>query len=93
MESVDCSVPLAINGIMANELTVSPNPTSDELYLNSDSDISFVEVYSLTSEKILEVHDVSSGQPINISNLEEGIYFLAIYSFDGVTRTVKIIKK
>lgn len=62
----------------ANPL-VYPNPATTEL--NISSDISLVEIYSLTGVKVLSLSNPASR--IDVSNLEDGVYIVKIEKRGG----------
>jgi hypothetical protein len=70
---------------------VYPNPASERISismpLNSD-----VSVYDNTGRKILETSTNNETMVMDVSNLEQGIYFLHIY-FDGQTVSRTFLKK
>lgn len=77
-----------INNI--NTIKVYPNPANNLITVNSNFDIQKVEILDLTGKIIKSIHQ--SNNPINISELTKGIYFLKIYSNDDVF-SKKIIKQ
>lgn len=71
-------------------LMVSPNPTKGRLKISVNSVYQTLEVsvFSVTGKKILTVYDQTE---IDLSFLEEGIYFLKLNA-DGAFTSAKIIK-
>jgi len=68
-----------------------PNPAKDMLYFNVDgSRIKDLSIYDISGRKLI-ANPVVSGNSINISSLDPGLY-LVIYSLtDGQTGTEKVI--
>ena len=66
-----------------------PNPASDNFTIEMDSNIKFVEIYSLQGQKIL----TSTTKNINISNLSKGIYLVQIEDENNNRSTQKLIVK
>ncbi|MCW3085984.1 MAG: hypothetical protein JWP12_3350 [Bacteroidetes bacterium] len=93
----DASVATGIAEINpANSLSVYPNP--------STGNITIKHSYSLTSNPVVTMVDVlgktvlttaliSNQQTIDINALPQGIYFATITSKDGISKTMKIVRK
>ena len=73
-----------------NEVNVYPNPASDKLYVETESEVDEVEIYDVYGR---QQPIVNSQQPtaIDVSNLNSGVYFVRIKTVDGdvVRRFVK----
>lgn len=72
-------------------LSVYPNPTTNNLYVNmEDNKLLKAEIYDIQGKKLQE----SKQRTINVSRLANGVYFLRITGKEkGGIRTVKFIKK
>lgn len=76
------------------ELSVYPNPlSSDNLTINlNDNTLIQVEIYNSSGQIVMQhVLDYSSGYQIDMSGLDEGAYFIRVFTDQGWTKT-KIIK-
>ena len=78
--------------INKNKITISPNPSTELVKVSGAifneiiiSDISGKTVYS---ENYSDLNETS----INISKLENGVYFAAVYNKNGDSTVIKIIK-
>lgn len=71
------------------EIMVYPNPTDGELNFKTDQPISSIEIYNVTGQL---VYDAIDAIRINISHLENGLYFCNIFTIDGNNTVVKIVK-
>jgi hypothetical protein len=71
----------------ANDIQVYPNPASEVIYIQSDKNISKVNIYDVTGR--LVYHSSQLQESINVSKLSAGIHFLEVES-DG-QRVVKNI--
>jgi hypothetical protein len=67
------------------ELRVYPNPASRTLYINSDLQVSCVNVYSVTGTlmKSVKGHDISR---INVEGLGQGLYIISLTTEQGVIK-------
>ena len=81
-------------------LDIYPNPTKGEFMvfannINGNSSEASYSIYSaigsLIAQNTLIITKGSPSQPINISNLPSGIYFVTV-SIDGISSTKKLIK-
>jgi len=75
-------------------LTLTPNPATSQVILQySDPGTMFdVRITDITGAPVLNVPHIISGQPINVSNLKTGIYFIHINT-GKETVTKKLIKR
>jgi hypothetical protein len=85
------TAPLTVkeNNIESISVTVSPNPTSGIVNINSPSAISGINVYDISGRKILSANKTNS---VNLSGNTSGIYFIQIQTEAGSV-TKKIIVK
>jgi len=67
-----------IGSVDVNLLKIFPNPTKDELFINSDLQIKKIEIYSLTG--ILLILENVFTEKISVSTLPAGIYLVKIYT-------------
>ena len=79
-----------IEDIIANQLQIYPNPAENEVFINSDLPIEKVEIYSITGA--LLVSEDNFKEKISVSALSQGIYFLKVYTTEGLT-VRKIVKE
>jgi ELWxxDGT repeat protein len=85
----DNSNPTGIKKIsQINNYHIYPNPATNELNISSNASIEKAEIYNLTGQLLL-----TSNQPkVDISELNEAIYFIRIYSKNEIA-TYKFIKQ
>lgn len=83
---------LSINDINTFDYTIYPNPAIDFVNIKTGSNnnsIDRIEIYDATG-KFVKVYNEIQNNRISISQLEEGIYFLKLYSRTSIN-TEKII--
>jgi hypothetical protein len=81
-------------GIVENEnggVVVYPNPTTGELYFQTDEVIKRIEVFNIEGRKVMET-ELGDSKILNISHLQTGSYFLKVYQAIG-TQTIKVVKQ
>lgn len=66
------------------------NPVEDFININSEAEIDKVEVYNMTGVLVLETK--TDTKNIDIKNLSQGIYLLAVYSGDNKSVKKMIVK-
>ncbi|WCO02375.1 T9SS type A sorting domain-containing protein [Psychroserpens ponticola] len=75
---------------LKNSVSVYPNPTNGQLFINSTYKIDDIILYDIQGRKV-EGFNVSETNMLNISSVSKGVYFLEITSVKGKS-TKKIIK-
>jgi hypothetical protein len=91
--SIDMNAPYLGNDNQlpaVHEISVYPTPTTGELNVRSDNVVLSIEIYSITGQKLMTSLRTSR---INISGLEDGVYFSKILTADGKSTVVKVIKE
>lgn len=81
-------------GIGSNEvqnLDIYPNPSRGMLYLNSDLEVSKVEVYTILGSQVKSVtgHRI---EQINLEDMQTGLYIISITTENGITNKKVQIK-
>lgn len=84
----DC-FPLSTNEIEAKEFSLNPNPTTGILLVQSEIGISTIEVYNHLGQL---VGSKSNDNMIDISKLNQGLYYVKILNESGATGVKKVIK-
>ena len=84
----DCA---SINNTELENLTIYPNPTSNVININSESNKAKIYIYSLEGKKIYS-NTINTSEQINVSNLETGTYILKI-QINKNTYTKRLIIK
>lgn len=69
-----------------------PNPTSNQLNLSADSNISKVEIYNILGQKVQSSVVNATQKQLNVSSLQKGIYLMEV-SIDTAKKTFKIVKE
>ncbi|MDO6596194.1 choice-of-anchor J domain-containing protein [Oceanihabitans sp. 2_MG-2023] len=83
---------LSVDEFNINAFTVYPNPVNDVLNIKTNLTIENVEVYNQLGQRVLTVtKNQISGNSIDMSNLNNGIYIIEIASGDK-KESFKIIK-
>ncbi len=72
-------------------ITLQPNPADDVVYLNSNIEIDYVELFSYDGFKVLEFEPITMAVKLPIADLKSGIYFIKTHSKNG-QETLRFIK-
>ncbi len=84
--------PLLIDDNTIDLFNIYPNPTDGFVNFQTNTDkISFIEIYTILGNKV-KTAVISNENNINISSLNNGIYFLKINLSDGNYQIKKIVK-
>lgn len=79
------------NNDFNTKFTIYPNPTSNNLHINTNKFIHKIEIYSLLGKSVLQ--KTNTLNRVNVSNLTAGVYFLKIYADDKVATKKIMVKK
>lgn len=80
---------LSVNQNNALEFSIYPNPTKDILKINSNINVSQIEIYNELGVLVLSILDNNN---IDISTLSKGIYFIKVFDVNGNVSLKKVIK-
>lgn len=81
------------NSIFENPVMMFPNPASDVINIQSQSEITQVELLDIEGAVVMTYSvDALHNATIDISGLSAGIYFVRIYSNDSEMSTKKLVK-
>ena len=70
--------------ISQNEINLFPNPCIDKLYLTNGIKENEIQIYNSIGQLVYTLNKVSE-DPIDISNLKTGIYFLRVSNKKSTT--------
>jgi hypothetical protein len=91
----DCYTPL-YTGLEENEtqnnILLYPNPAKERLYINTSIPIKQMTICNLLGQEIQKYNNLETTSSINISGLNEGVYFVKIYT-EKVVLSKKIVVK
>ena len=91
----DCYTPL-YTGLeesqIQNNISLYPNPAKERLYINTSIPIKQMTICNLLGQEIQKYNNLETTSSINISGLNEGVYFVKIYT-EKVVLSKKIVVK
>lgn len=73
------------------DLKLYPNPTKDKIFIETDYNIISVEIYNLIGQLIIFKEDCRN--PIDVSYLPPGTYFISFYILNHKSLRMKFIKQ
>lgn len=65
------------------DMVIFPNPTTDNININSESDIQMVELYNLQGQRVYAEN--GNVRNVSVSNLAKGMYILKVTTENGVS--------
>lgn len=74
------------------KFSVYPNPTSDELNLSADRNISKVELFNLLGQRVQSNTVNANQKQLSIANLQNGVYLMEV-TIDNAKQAYKIVKQ
>ncbi|OIQ17630.1 MAG: alpha-amylase [Flavobacterium sp. MedPE-SWcel] len=77
--------------LTAQAITLYPNPTTNSFSINIPTQK--VEVYSLTGQLVKVFNNTIENTPLNIDELNNGMYFVRVTNDSNQVNTIKLIKK
>lgn len=82
-----------IQDISTDEVKIFPNPSNDKLTINSNQDIANINVFDITGKAVhnKEFTNKLNQTEIDLSALNNGIYFIAVQSSNGEISKNKIV--
>ena len=82
-----------IQGAGMEEIRIFPNPAGNMLYFENVNSGSSVKIAGIAGRRILEKDIYNSDFSINISHLNQGLYFILITDSSGNSKSYRIVKK
>ena len=82
--------PLSLKDYETLDFSVYPNPSSDNISIQSKTEISNVQLFNSSGQNVLEVKGKSN---IDISKLSAGLYFLKVQDAEGNLGVKRVIKQ
>lgn len=93
----DASVATGITeSILENSLSIYPNPSSGNITLKHGFDLNLsptVSIVDVVGKVVTKTNLTSATQSIDINTLPQGIYFATVSSKNGISKTMKIVRK
>jgi len=83
---------LAVNDVSRNEYNIYPIPANDVLNIEGLSTNSRLSIYSISGKELRQIEATHSTISLNISDIEQGVYFLRISAKDK-SDVLKFIKE
>jgi hypothetical protein len=77
------SDPVGIEEVESNNISVYPNPANNYVNVNANSNISNVEVYTISGQKVADFTANGTQAVISTSNLSNGMYLMRINTENG----------
>lgn len=75
------------------QVSVQPNPFSNELYIETTARIEKAEVNAISGQKIRKEIPLGYSQKIDLSDLKDGVYLLTLTDQNGNRYSKRIVKK
>jgi hypothetical protein len=83
--------PLSVTENTNAQLVLSPNPAREQVVCTLESDAQ-VSVFDMMGRKLSEMHAAAGEAQLNVSQLENGVYFVNVRYANGSTAVSKFVK-
>ena len=80
---------LSTNNYIENKISIYPNPSKGEIYVSNIADFD-IEIFNVMGKKVYSNKNLSSNNPINLSSLQSGIYFVNVLN-KNQKQSIKLI--
>ena len=81
---------ICLENVKKQFFEVYPNPTNDFIFIDSSFTIAKIQLIDIRGREVLFWNNEMEAYDLSV--LENGIYFLKIFSINGVLHTKEIIK-
>lgn len=83
----------SVGEVLANDLRIFPNPSSDYFALSSAQGVNRIVLYNIVGRQVRS-YEAAEGKKYNVADLPDGIYLVALQNQRGeVQRTMRISKR
>ena len=87
----DSCTSLSLQSQKESAIKLYPNPASTYIYIDQ-ADNATLRLLDLTGKLVLETNNYQNNEEIFIGNLENGIYFMNVETFEKSSKNFKLIK-
>ncbi|HOG19922.1 MAG TPA: choice-of-anchor J domain-containing protein, partial [Salinivirgaceae bacterium] len=87
-----CATLVGIEDDSFNKIKIYPNPAKDNLTIECAENINEIEVFDVLGKKLMSNENILNKTNIDISSLNNGVYFLIVHTANG-NGEYKIIKQ
>ncbi len=81
-----------VNDVSVANLSVYPNPVTNELNITADNNIKKVEIYNAVGQAVKSINISGRRASIGVADLKPGVYMVRVYTNKGIS-TSKIIMR
>ena len=75
------------------DVKITPNPFFDRIQLNTEKQITDIQIFNSAGEKIYSQENKNISHTINLQHLKLGIYFIKVRFKNGAVQTKKLVKQ
>jgi sugar lactone lactonase YvrE len=93
LDSASINAVAKINSPIANYLKIYPNPADNTIEVSLEKILGDVSIYTSLGQIVFEMSSKNKVERIDISKLEEGIYFLQIKNSEGISSKKVIVQR
>ncbi|WP_169336012.1 GEVED domain-containing protein [Flavobacterium rivuli] len=87
--NVNREIVAGADGIATTLISLYPNPTTDNVHLQTEQEIKSIEVFNSLGQSVIK----ANGKDISLATLSNGIYLLKADTVNGKNHTFRVVKK
>jgi hypothetical protein len=91
LDATECAT-LGTKDFNAFEFSMYPNPTNENVTISLNDDASY-QLININGQTLMKGHFNAGKNPLSISNLTSGLYFINMTTTNGNSMTQKLIKQ
>ncbi|MES2702825.1 MAG: PKD domain-containing protein [Bacteroidota bacterium] len=91
-DTVKLIKPVAVDGLLLEQVRITPNPAHDELYIENAAGCE-VELYDMVGKRLYSEVMASHRQVVDIEVLAAGVYMVRIITPAHHTRVIRLLKQ
>lgn len=77
---------------LSNSVTIYPNPSQSEINIESSISLNSLYIYDSLGRIVLSKNETFTKNTININNLQNGLYWIKVFDFEGNTIVKSVLK-
>jgi photosystem II stability/assembly factor-like uncharacterized protein len=89
---VTVTIEVGIEEMTIEDIRLYPNPVKEKLYLDNIDLVESISIFSITGSQVLHMETASGDISIDMSTIEEGVYFISFMDIEGGVSTKKLVK-
>lgn len=82
----------SVNGTTDKKVNIYPNPMIDRLIIDSDVNITTIEIFNISGQKVKSAQGFAASHEMNVEDLQKGTYLVRVILENGLVELCKLVK-